>query len=56
MPKHTRYSDFLKDKQFIRWQLMPDEEINNLWNDFMIDHPELEKEIQQAIDYLKQKD
>lgn len=53
MPKHTRYSDFLKDKQFIRWQLMPDEEINNLWNDFMIDHPELEKEIQQAIDYLK---
>lgn len=53
MPKHTRYSDFLKDKQFIRWQLMPDEEINNLWNDFMIDHPELVKEIEQAIDYLK---
>ncbi|MBK5194860.1 MAG: FecR domain-containing protein [Proteiniphilum sp.] len=53
MPKHTRYSDFLKERQFIRWQLMPDEEINKWWDDFIIKHPESVKEIQQAINYLK---
>ena len=48
-----RYTDFLKDSQFIRWQLAPDEELEAHWKDFIDKNPDLSKELQQAIDYLK---
>jgi hypothetical protein len=53
MPNYTRYTDFLKDKQFIRWQLVPDEELDAQWKYFIEKNPHLHKEIRQAIDYLK---
>jgi|AGTN01.3.fsa_nt_gi Fe2+-dicitrate sensor, membrane component len=53
MPKQTRYTNFLKDKQFIRWQLAPDESLNAYWLDFVKENPQLEKELQQAIAFLK---
>lgn len=55
MPNHTHYTDFLKDPQFIRWQLLPNEQLNSYWDDFMKKHPELKDEIQQAVTYLKKK-
>lgn len=55
MPNHTHYTDFLKDQKFIRWQLLPDEQLNGYWDDFVKQHPELKDEIQQAIAYLKNK-
>jgi len=42
-----------KDKQFIRWQLAPDEELEAQWKDFIKENPHLHIEIQRAIDYLK---
>ena len=53
MPKYIHYTDFLKDKKFILWQLTPDEELNAQWLSFIDKNPHLSKEIQQAIDYLK---
>lgn len=53
MPSYSHYTDFLKDEQFIRWQLLPDEELNARWQDFMEKHPHLDEEIRQAVDYLK---
>ena len=53
MPSYSHYTDFLKDEQFVRWQLLPDEELNTQWQDFMKKHPHLDEEIRQAIDYLK---
>ena len=53
MPNYKRYTDFLKDKQFIRWQLAPDEELEAHWKDFIEKNPHLHIEIQRAIDYLK---
>lgn len=53
MPGYSHYTDFLKDEQFIRWQLLPDEELNVRWQDFMEKHPHLDAEIRQAIHYLK---
>ena len=53
MSNYNQYTDFLKDKQFIRWQLAPDEELDAQWKDFMEKNPNLKNEIQQAIDYLK---
>ena len=53
MPTYTRYTDFLKDKQFIRWQLTPDEELDAHWEGFIKQNPELKIVLQQAIDYLK---
>jgi ferric-dicitrate binding protein FerR (iron transport regulator) len=44
---------FLSDRQFIQWQLMPDEALNSYWSDFLKQHPEQEKEMQRAIVYLK---
>lgn len=55
MPNHTHYTDFLKDQQFIRWQLLPDEPLNSYWDDFVKKHPELKDEMQQAVTYLKKK-
>jgi ferric-dicitrate binding protein FerR (iron transport regulator) len=50
---YTGYTDFLRDRQFIQWQLMPDEALNSYWDDFLGQHPELEKEMQRAVAYLK---
>lgn len=47
------YTDFLKNKDFIRWQLTPDAELNAYWENFRKSHPHLENELQKAIDYLK---
>ncbi|WP_294071847.1 FecR family protein [Proteiniphilum sp. UBA1028] len=51
--KHTKYTDFLKDTQFLRWQLMPDETLNGYWLDYIKKHPEQFREIQKAVTYLK---
>lgn len=48
-----RYTDFLKDSQFIRWQLAPDEELDVHWKKFIEENPDLSNELQRAIDYLK---
>ena len=53
MPNYRRYTDFLKDKQFIRWQLTPDEELDAYWKDFFEKNQHLNDELRQAIDYLK---
>lgn len=53
MPSYSHYTDFLKDEQFIRWQLLPDEELNAQWHDFIERHPHLEGDIRSAITYLK---
>lgn len=50
---YTDYTDFLKNRQFLQWQLMPDEKLNSYWEEFFVQHPELQKELQQAISYLK---
>ena len=50
---YTSYTDFLKDKKFIQWQLMPDEKLNSYWEKFFIQHPELQRESQQAFTFLK---
>lgn len=52
-PNYLHYSDFLKDKHFIRWQLAPDEQLDSQWQDFIEKNPHLHEEIKQAIDYLK---
>lgn len=53
MLNYTRYTDFLKDKQFVMWQLTPNEELSTQWENFIEKNPHLNKEIQQAINYLK---
>lgn len=53
MPTYTRYTDFLKDKQFIRWQLAPDEELEAHWEGFIKQNPDLNPDLEQAVDYLK---
>lgn len=53
MPNYTHYTDFLKDRQFVMWQLTPNEELNAKWQEFIEKYPHLNKEIQQAINYLK---
>jgi ferric-dicitrate binding protein FerR (iron transport regulator) len=50
---YTNYTDFLKDKKFIQWQLMPDEELNLYWKNFIDQHPEKKKNIDKASSYLK---
>lgn len=50
---HTSYTDLLKDNKFLQWQLMQDETLNSYWEEFFMLHPESEKELQQAIIYLK---
>lgn len=53
MKLYSNYTDFLKDEQFIRWQLLPDETQDAYWKSFIDQHPELSNEINRAIRYLK---
>ena len=53
--KYTGYTDFLKDREFIQWQLVPDEKLNRYWEEFFTAHPELQDMSQKAILYLKKK-
>jgi len=50
---YNSYTDLLKDKRFLQWQLMSDETLNGYWEEVFIQHPGLEKELQRAILYLK---
>ena len=50
-----RYTYFLKDSKFIRWQLLSDSCLDEYWKNFIEEHPESENEIQEAITYLKNK-
>lgn len=50
---HQNFTDFLKDRQFIQWQLLPDESLNTYWHDFMQKNPLLIEEIEKAATYLK---
>ncbi|WP_019538646.1 FecR family protein [Proteiniphilum acetatigenes] len=50
---YTSYTHFLKDNKFIQWQLMPDEKLNSYWEKFFMQHPELQRESQQAFTFLK---
>lgn len=47
------YTDFLKESKFLRWQLIPDDELEQYWKDFRNQHPEIEIELQRAIIFLK---
>ena len=52
--KKSVYTDFLKDKKFIQWQLLPDEKSERYWSDFFQRHPQLVEESHRAISYLKE--
>lgn len=41
--------DFLLDDGFIRWRLFQTEESDEYWNNFLIEHPHLEKALHEAI-------
>ena len=47
------YTDFLKDKRFVRWQLAPDDQLEQYWIDFIDENPHLEEELNKAVHYLK---
>jgi len=50
---YSHYTDFLKDEKFLRWQLLPDETLDEYWKDFIRENPDLNEEIQYAIANLK---
>lgn len=53
MVRHAKYTDYLTDPQFIRWQLMPDEDSIAYWDEYIQRFPDAIKEIRYAISYLK---
>lgn len=53
MAQFIHYTEFLKNKNFVRWQLAADEHLDEYWLGFIEQNPHLEDEINKAIDYLK---
>lgn len=51
--EYSNYSDFLLDRKFISWQLMPTSELDEYWHDFIEMNPQLEKEMKLAAEFLK---
>lgn len=49
----SSFTDFLQDRKFLRWQLMPTSELDEYWHDFFEVNPQLKKEMQMAAEYLK---
>lgn len=50
---YTSYTDFLNNRKFIQWQLMPNESLETYWQEFTGQYPEQKKNIDEAITYLK---
>lgn len=51
--KNYHATDFLKDKDFIRWQLLGNEEDTLFWNDAIEEYPSLKLPIKEAIALYK---
>ena len=49
----SSFTDFLQDRKFLRWQLMPTSELDEYWHGFFEVNPQLKKEMQMAAEYLK---
>lgn len=52
--EYSRYTDFLKDPDFINWQLLNDDSLEEYWMCFIDSNPHLKDEIDRAISYLKE--
>ena len=50
---YTQFTDFLKDKTFIQWQLMPDEALDSYWYTLMENNPGYHALIDEAARSLK---
>ena len=47
------YSDFLENREFIKWRLERTHEQNSYWNSFVKENPELQEEIKKAIEIFE---
>lgn len=47
------YSDFLENRKFIKWRLERTHEQNNYWNSFVKENPELQEELEKAIEIFE---
>ncbi len=47
------FTDFLKMKSFVRWQINPDDELHEEWTKYEEDNPHLKEELNKAKLYLK---
>ena len=50
---YTHFTDFLKDKTFIQWQLMPDEALDSYWYNLIATNPDYATLINEATHNLK---
>lgn len=55
MSELKHYTDFLKEPDFVQWQLTSDEALESYWLEFIQNNPHLENEFSQAITSLKKK-
>lgn len=46
-------TDFILDKEFTYWVLHPNEELDSFWESFIIEHPEKEYQIRDAVLIIK---
>lgn len=53
MKNYNRYTDFLKDEKFVRWQIMPDDELERHWTEFLSQNKQLADEANRASQFLK---
>lgn len=50
---YKNFTCFLKDEQFVMWQISPDEQLNEYWGNFILENPHLKDEVDKAALYLK---
>lgn len=46
--ENNKYINYLKDEKFIEWKLLPNDELNNFWSDFVKSHPEEKENLELA--------
>lgn len=49
---YKTYTDFLGDECFIKWQFLKDEKLNEYWNSFIKENPELQDEFDKACSFI----
>lgn len=50
--KYNSYTDFLHDDEFVRWQILKDDSLEQYWSDYISQHPDVRSHFEDAISHL----
>ncbi len=51
--ENNKYLNYLKDEKFIEWKLLPNDELNDYWNEFISKYPDEKEQLELAEKHFR---